>query len=156
MIEEYYISNDTLLIMPFGKNKTRIYDINGTYTIKKSVSEIVDISCQYYGSNYQGRYVGSKRLLNMDYKLPIIVDEIKEVVIFPTCSPKSDKCIWICVNNIDNYEKYKKTAKIKFINKFSLELNISFNSLENQIMRATLLLMKLKKRKNFSKKSILK
>lgn len=152
MLEEYYITTDTLLIMPINKNKTKIYDINGVYIIRKPAFEIVDNSCQYYGSNYYGRYIGAKKMLGMDYKLPIIVDEIKEVVIFPTCSPKSENCYWICVNNIENYEKSKKISKIKFINKASYELSISLNTLENQIMRATLLLMKLKKRKNIQKK----
>ena len=148
MLDEYYINTDTLLIVPINKNKTKIYDINGTYVIKKNAFELVDISCQYYGSSYSGRYVGAKNLLEMDYKLPIIVDEVKEIVIFPTCSPKLEKCSWICVNNIDNYEKSKKYSKIKFVNKDSFELQISFNSLENQIMRATMLMMRLKRRKN--------
>ncbi len=152
MIEEYYITNDTLLLFSIGKNKTKIYDINGNSIIKKTPFEIIDESCQYYGSSYSGRYVGAKRMLDMDYKLPIIMDEVKEVVMFPTCSPKSDDCCWICVNNIENYEKYKKTAIIKFINGMTYEINISFNSLENQIMRATMLLMKLKKRKSKTSK----
>lgn len=152
MIEEYYVTSDTLLLVSFGKNKTKIYDINGNSIIKKTPFEIIDESCQYYGSSYSGRYVGAKRMLDMDYKLPIIMDEVKEVVMFPTCSPKSDDCCWICVNNIENYEKYKKTAIIKFINGMTYEINISFNSLENQIMRATMLLMKLKKRKSKTSK----
>ena len=147
MIEEYYVTSDTLLLVSFGKNKTKIYDVNGNSVIKKTPFEIIDESCQYYGSSYSGRYVGAKKLLDMDYKLPIIMDEVKEVVMFPTCSPKSDDCCWICVNNIENYEKYKKNSIIKFINCMTYEVNVSFNSLENQIMRATMLLMKLKKRK---------
>ena len=147
MIEEYYVTSDTLLLVSFGKNKTKIYDVNGYSVIKKTPFEIIDESCQYYGSSYSGRYVGAKKLLDMDYKLPIIMDEVKEVVMFPTCSPKSDDCCWICVNNIENYEKYKKNSIIKFINGMTYEVNVSFNSLENQIMRATMLLMKLKKRK---------
>lgn len=152
MVDEYYINADTLLVVPLGKNKTKIYDINGIYIVKKTVFEVVDISCQYYGSSYLGRYVGAKKLLDMDYKLPIIVDEVKEIVIFPTCSPKSLDCCWICVNNIDNYEKSKKNSKIKFINNSIFEFKISINSLENQIMRATMLLMRLKKRKKQPKK----
>ncbi len=147
MVEEYYVTSDTLLLVSFGKNKTKIYDVNGNSVIKKTPFEIIDESCQYYGSSYSGRYVGAKKLLDMDYKLPIIMDEVKEVVMFPTCSPKSDDCCWICVNNIENYEKYKKNSIIKFINGMTYEVNVSFNSLENQIMRATMLLMKLKKRK---------
>ena len=147
MIEEYYVTSDTLLLVSFGKNKTKIYDVNGNSVIKKTPFEIIDESCQYYGSSYSGRYVGAKKLLDMDYKLPIIMDEVKEVVMFPTCSPKSDDCCWICVNNIENYEKYKKNSIRKFINGMTYEVNVSFNSLANQIMRGTMLLMKLKKRK---------
>ena len=50
------------------------------------------------------------------------------------------------------YEKYKKYSVIKFTNGESYEVNISLNSLENQIMRATMLMMRLKKRKNKPKK----
>ncbi len=88
----------------------------------------------------------------MDYKLPIIIDEVKEVVLFPTCSPKLENCIWICVNNVENYIKNNKVSVIKFTNGVSSELNISINTLENQILRATMLLMKLKKRKSNPKK----
>lgn len=152
MIEEYFINEDTLILVPINKNKTKIYDINGIYTIKKTPFEIIDESCQYYGSSYQGRYIGAKKLLEMDYKLPIIIDEVKEVVMFPTSSPKIENCHWICVNNIENYKKNRKNSVIKFTNNIICEISISLNSLENQIMRATMLLMKLKKRKNISKK----
>ena len=154
MYDEYYINADTLLIMPLNKTKTKIYDITGIYIIKKSVFDIVENSCQYYGSSYSGRYIGAKKLLDMDYKLPIIVDEVKEIIIFPTCSPRSDNCYWICINNIDNYEKLKRSSRIKFINGSICELPISYNSLENQIMRATMLVMRLKRRKSESKKLV--
>jgi len=150
--EEYFISEDTLILIPISKNKTKIYDINGIITIKKSAFEIVNESCLYYGSSYSGRCIGAKNMLEMDYKLPIIVDEVKEVIIFPTCSPKLDKCIWICLNNVENYEKNKKNSIVKFINNINCDIDISINTLENQILRATLLMMKLKKRKSTSRK----
>lgn len=152
MVEEYYINEDTLLLVPCGKNRTKIYDVNGTYYIKKPIFEVVDESCQYYGSSYGGRYIGAKKLLEMEYKLPIILDEVKEVVVFPTCSPRQKNCMWININNIENYNKFKNNSTIKFTNGFSYELNISVNCLENQILRATLLMMKLKKRKSEPKK----
>ena len=33
MIEEYYVTSDTLLLVSFGKNKTKIYDVNGNSVI---------------------------------------------------------------------------------------------------------------------------
>lgn len=152
MIEEYFISEDTLMLLPLNKNETKILDISGEYIIKKNIFEVVDESCQYYGSTYNGRYISAKKTLDMDYKLPIIIDEVKEVVLFPTCSPKLENCIWICVNNVENYIKNNKVSVIKFTNGISSELNISINTLENQILRATMLLMKLKKRKYNPKK----
>ena len=152
MIEEYFISEDTLMLLPLSKNETKILDISGEYIIEKNIFEVVDESCQYYGSTYNGRYISAKKTLEMDYKLPIIIDEVKEVVLFPTCSPKLENCIWICVNNVENYIKNNKVSVIKFTNGVSSELNISINTLENQILRATMLLMKLKKRKSNPKK----
>lgn len=152
MIEEYFISEDTLMLLPLSKNETKILDISGEYIIEKNIFEVVDESCQYYGSTYNGRYISAKKTLDMDYKLPIIIDEVKEVVLFPTCSPKLENCIWICVNNVENYIKNNKASVIKFTNGISSELNISINTLENQILRATMLLMKLKKRKYNPKK----
>lgn len=152
MIEEYFISEDTLMLLPLNKNETKILDISGEYIIEKNIFEVVDESCQYYGSTYNGRYISAKKTLDMDYKLPIIIDEVKEVVLFPTCSPKLENCIWICVNNVENYIKNNKVSVIKFTNGVSSELNISINTLENQILRATMLLMKLKKRKSNPKK----
>lgn len=152
MIEEYFISEDTLMLLPLSKNETKILDISGEYIIEKNIFEVVDESCQYYGSTYNGRYISAKKTLDMDYKLPIIIDEVKEVVLFPTCSPKLENCIWICVNNVENYIKNNKVSVIKFTNGISSELNISINTLENQILRATMLLMKLKKRKSNPKK----
>lgn len=152
MIEEYYVNEDTLLLLPGGKEKTKIFDINGTYCIKKNCFDLVDDSCQYYGSSYGGRYLGAKRMIEMEYKLPIILDEVKEVILIPTCSPRQQNCIWICLNNIENYSKYKNHSRVKFTNGLDYELSISFSSLENQILRATLLLTRLKKRKNNPKK----
>lgn len=152
MIDEYFINEDTLLLIPKDKKTTKIFDINGEYLIKKNIFALVDESCQYYGSSYNGRYVSAKKTLDMDYKLPIIIDEVKEVVLFPTCSPKLNKCMWICVNNVENYSKIKKKSTIKFINGKTYEVDITLNVLENQILRATLLLMKLKKRKTNPKK----
>lgn len=151
MIDEYYINNDTLILIPISNNQTRIFDINGCFEVEKNIFDIIDESCQYYGSSYQGRYVGAKKLLNMDYKLPIIMDEVKETIVFPTSSPKASKCCWVCLNNIDIFEKDNYSTVIKFINGLFYEINISYNSFENQIYRATLLLMKLKRRKDEKK-----
>jgi competence protein ComK len=152
MINEYYINEDTLILVPSSKNKTQIYDKEGIYEINTKLIDIVEKSCNYYGSSFLGRCVGSKSILNMNYKLPIIMDEVKEVIMIPTTSPNNNNCCWICLNNIEDYYKQNNKIIIEFSNKTTYEIDTSYYSLENQILRATLLLTKLRKRKNILKK----
>ena len=34
MVEEYYVNEDTLLLVPCGKNRSKIYELTGIYYIK--------------------------------------------------------------------------------------------------------------------------
>ena len=146
-MDQYFINDDTLILIPLEKNITKIFETNNSFIIKKNIMDIVDESCQYFGSSYRGRYIGSKSLLKMDYKLPIIVEEMKEIIIFPTCSPRQDDCCWINLQNVENYEKHNQHTIVYFKNKVSSDLDISYGSFENQIFRSTMLLMTLKRRK---------
>ena len=103
MIEEYFINEDTLILVPNGKLKTKVYDKEGIFDIKMNILDIIENSCNYYGSSFLGRCIGSKKILNMNYKLPIIIDEVKETILIPTSSPKCEDCHWICLNNIEDY-----------------------------------------------------
>lgn len=152
MINEYFINEDTLILVPGNKNRTKIYDKEGIYEINTNILNIVEKSCNYYGSSFEGRCTGSKSILNMNYKLPIIIDEVKEVIMLPTSSPSNSNCYWICLNNIEDYYKKGDKIVIEFMNKTTFEFKISYYSIENQILRATLLLTKLRKRKKYRKK----
>lgn len=152
MINEYFINEDTLLLVSSGKTTTKIYDKDGTYEINDKIMNVVEKSCNYYGSSFLGRCVGSKSILNMNYKLPIIMDEVKEVIMIPTSSPNNSDCYWLCLNNIENYYKKGNKIVIEFSNKMNYEIENSYYTVENQILRGTLLLTKLRKRKRNLKK----
>lgn len=147
-MDNYIINLDTLFIESVSKEKIKIYDKNGLYEVKKSMLKLLEESCNYYGSSFKGRCVGAKSMLNMNYKLPIIVDEVKEVILIPTSSIKNNNCIWICINNIEDYYKNNNEITIEFINQTKIDFKISYNILENQIFRGTMLLNRLKRRKN--------
>ena len=101
MIEEYYVNEDTLLLLPVGKEKTKIFDINGTYCIKKNCFDLVDDSCQYYGSSLEGRTKGTYKMTGLYYKAPIIISEQEPTIFFPTCSPRLKECAWFNVENVE-------------------------------------------------------
>lgn len=152
MINEYFINRDTLLIIPSDGKNSKIYDKEDEYLINNKTINIVEESCNYYGSSFKGRCDGSRYILKRDYKLPVIIDEVWEIILVPTSSPNSADCCWICVNNVEDfYEKGNKVV-IEFDNKQTYELDISYYVVENQILRGNLLLNKLRKRKIMNKK----
>lgn len=148
MISNYEINNSTLAIIPISNKVSKIIEEDNNFIINKSTTEVVDDSCKFFGSSYLGRFEGTKSLLGINYKSPIIIEETKEIIFFPTSSPRFNDCFWISLNNIDKYLKdNNNNSIINFKNGQSIELNISYGSLENQIMRATRLESVLRKRK---------
>ncbi len=149
-MENYEISNNTLAIIPIGYSKSKVLETDGEIIINLSPFEIVNNSCKYFGSSYTGRHDGTKSLIGVSHKSPIIIEETTEMIFFPTTSPRICNCYWISLNNIKNFSKGLKNSKVIFENNVELDIDISFNSLSNQILRATRLESVLKKRKEIA------
>lgn len=147
-LDSYYINRGTCAVMPIDKGVSKVIELDCSYIVDKSPNEIIDDSCKYFGSSYQGRFDGSKKILNMNYKLPIMIEEFNNLIFFPTSSPRFDECNWISLGNIKSYLKEKAFSKIIFNNENEIILEISYYSLENQIFRATMLDSFLRKRRN--------
>ena len=144
----YYINRGTCAIIPLDKEVSEVYEIDESYIVEKSVKDIIDESCKYYGCSYKGRFDGSKKWLNMNYKVPIVVEEFHNIIFFPTSSPRFGSCTWLSLNNIVNYEKVSSGSKIVFHNDREMFFEISYYSLENQIFRASLLESLVRRRRN--------
>lgn len=147
MIDSYEINSSTLAIIPITEGLCKIMEDDTVFTVSKSTTEIVDDSCKFFGSSYQGRFEGTKELTGINYKSPIIIEESRNIIFFPTSSPRFHNCTWISLNQIDKFEKMNNNSVITFKNGQLLKLEISYGSLENQILRATRLESILKKRK---------
>ena len=143
----YEINSETLAIISLDNGTSKIIEKDYTVEISCNHLKIIDNSCKYFGSSYTGRFEGTKNLIKTSYKNPIIIEESREIVFFPTTSPRLDKCCWISLNNIKNYEKNIDKTRIYFENNKFIDLDISYKSFDNQYLRATHLLMVLKKQK---------
>lgn len=150
MLQSYEINNGTLAIIPINETTTKVIEIDNEYIVNKSSMEIIDDSCNYYGSTYKGRNEGTKNLLGMSYKLPIIIEESKNIIFFPTTSPRLIDCYWISLNNIKNYIKNNDESIIVFKNDNVISVNVSIFILESQILRASRLSSILQSRKNLN------
>lgn len=144
---DYEINRDTLAIIPIDENTSKIYEEENEYIINKSSNSIIKENCEFYGSSYEGRCIGTKNLTGIKTKYPIIIEESRNIIFFPTTSVRTQQSSWIALNKIETYSKNQNKSKIKFKNNKDINVNISFYSLENQICRAIMLKSKLYDRK---------
>lgn len=149
MLVEYEINNATVAVIPISDEISKIIEEDDMHLVNKGTTTIIDDSCKYFGSSYIGRFEGSKRLLgNNIYKAPIIIDETREIIYFPTGSSRTGNPAWISLNKIKDYYKELNYVVIKFKNNQTINLNISYDSLVNQILRASRLETILRQHKN--------
>ena len=97
---KYEISKGTLAIVPNEKTTSLVYEDKERYLVNQTPFEIMEDSCLYFGSTYNGRKEGARSILGAEYKVPIIVDEADNLIVFPTTSPLSSDCIWISLNHL--------------------------------------------------------
>ncbi len=153
---DYEITYETQAIIPLENGNSKVLEFDNEYYINNNSMKILEHSCEYFGSSYEGRKEGTKKLLGITHKSPIIIEESRKIIFFPTTSPDNKDCIWINLEKVDKYYKLdKKRSAIRFKNGDIIEFDISFGSLTNQIMRATRLKFVLDERINKKEDNII-
>lgn len=137
MVEKYEINSSTLAIMPIDDQTSKVIENDAELIVKKNTRSIIDDSCKFFGSSYQGRFEGTKSVLGINYKAPILIEESREIIFFPTMSPRLKECHWISLKNVEKYLKNGYMSKIIFKSGKEIDIDISYSSLENQILRST-------------------
>ncbi len=145
---EYEINEATNAIIPISETETKVIEDENIYQVNKKAIKIIDDSCKYFGSSYSGRFEGAKKLLGPKiYKAPIIVEETRELIYFPTGSSRASDCIWISLKKVKEIKKSNYNSVVIFKNNQEIELDISIESLNNQLLRASRLESILRQRK---------
>lgn len=146
---KYEISKGTLAILPNEKNSSVVYEDDDRYIIKQTPFEIMEESCKYFGSTYEGRKDGAKEMLGAEYKVPIVIEDSSNLIVFPTTSPLSEDCVWISLKRVEKIEKIDaNNTKIIFDNKTEIIVDSSYRTIENQLSRASRLDLILRNHKN--------
>lgn len=146
---KYEVSNGTLAIVPNEEKSSLVYEDDERFIIEQSPFRIMEESCKYFGSTYEGRKDSAKAILGAEYKVPIVVEDGNNLVVFPTTSPQSSECVWISLKRIKKFEKIDAcNTKIIFDNNKEIIVPCSYRSIENQVSRASRLDFVLRKRKN--------
>ena len=92
---KYEISNGTLAIVPNEDDNSLIYEDNERFIVEESPFKIMEDSCKYFGSTYKGRKDSAKEILGAEYKIPVVIEDSTNLIVFPTTSPKAEDCAWI-------------------------------------------------------------
>ena len=144
---DYEITTKTCAVKYRDERSCTVIEGENEIIINKPINKYLNYNCNYFGSSLDGRLKSSQMILGMKYKLPIIIEETREIVFFPTTSPRNKDCTWISLSNIEKYEKADLSTVVTFTSGKKYKFDISFESFENQLLRASKLLLNLKNRK---------
>ena len=147
MKDTYEINEETLALIPISENKVLVYEADDSFELDNNATSIMEDSCLYFGSSLDGRKCGTKSLIGVSYKAPIIVEETKELIFFPTASSRKSETSWISLKNLKDYYRDEEGIVIVFHNGQKLTLDVSYGVIDNQILRATRLESVLRGRK---------
>ena len=145
------INKNTVMIIPINDKKSRIIETDDDYIVDDNAYSIMERSCLYFGSSYEGRLSSSKSILGSIYKAPIVVEESRNIIFFPVKSSVEKQNIWISLNNLISYNKKKKKTIITFKKDKQILLDIPYFSIDNQVLRSTLLESIIRRRKSEEK-----
>lgn len=134
-MKSYEINKDTMAVIP-ENNKSRVYEVDDNFLIDQSSLKVMEESCEYFGSTLEGRQRATSKITGITHKVPVIVEESKKIIFFPTMSPRIKECAWLSLKYVDKYYKVGDNVCIEFRNGRKILLPISYYTIDNQIMRS--------------------
>ena len=148
-MKNYEINKGTAAVIGLNKENSRVIEEKNDYYINDNSYSVMEHSCNYFGSNYNGRLAGSKSILGTKYKVPIIVEESNELIFFPTTDIENPQCMWISIKWFDKVEDDEDgNTYIYLKNGKKIKTSSSKYSIENQVLKSTKLHFLISGRKN--------
>ena len=135
-----FILNENTVAIKKQYNKTIIYNVENFKVFNKSINRILDDNCLINGSSLKARKKYAKKVLNIEYKVPLIINENNNLILLQINSIRKKDCLYIVLNKIIDYSMENGYLKIKCINNNYFYVNLSIYSLEKMIVNATKLL----------------
>lgn len=147
-LDSYIINCETLLIMPLETKRSKVFESDESFVVNMNVLDIIKDSCLYFGSSFSGRREGTKTLIDCEIKVPIIIEDSRNIIFFPSSSFKNSKTIWISFNNLLKYTKCDSNfTLLNFKENNDIKINVKYNIIDNQIIRCIKLDAIISKRK---------
>ena len=137
---ESEITPSTLAVLPkyheLGKLGSIILEDEREYFVPISPSQVMDRACKFFGATLRGRQLGTREISGMTHKVPIAVDPFAGLYFLPTLSPSNPQCVWLAHTHIHNVHALAhQRSEVYFTNGLSVELDVSYGSMINQVNR---------------------
>ena len=137
MMDSYEINKDTVALIPKEDKKTIVYEVDKSFIVDKKPLEIVEESCEYFGSSLEGRQIGTSKLIGFTHKVPVIIEESFDFILFPTLSPKNKECSWLSYSHIFKPDRFKDKTIVELKNGKKILVDVSSSIIDNQLYRCS-------------------
>ena len=136
-METYEINKDTVALIPKEDKKTIVYEVDKSFIVDKKPLEIVEESCEYFGSSLEGRQIWTSKLIGFTHKVPVIIEESFDLIFFPTLSPKNKECSWLSYSHIFKPDRFKDKTIVELKNGKKILVDVSSSIIDNQLYRCS-------------------
>ena len=152
ILDSYEVNLETLMIAPYGAATSKVYEYDGEFIVKMPPLTIIKNSCMFFGATFEGRRDATKTIIGINKKVPIVIEDSRNIIFFPISSCINRSSTWVSYQNLLNYFKVDSNrSKLFFKNNRNLCVDIKYNMIDNQFLRCLKLETLLSKRKDFSK-----
>ena len=152
-MNNYEINTETLVILPYNNGKSKVYEYDGEHVVNCIPIDIIENSCLFFGASLEGRRAAVKEMLGIDMKVPVLIEDSKNIIFFPIANCIHKSSIWISYQNLVKYTKLDELSTVLYFqNNKQLVIEAKYNLVDNQIIRCAKLDTLLNKRRNFLKK----
>ena len=143
----YEIDLSTLMLIGIDDSRTLVVTLEKEFIVDECAKKIIDNSCKYFGSTLVERIKATQRVVNIRSKVPIIIENSRNIIFFPLKSCREKSNIWISFNNLVRYEKKDDVTYLYFKENKVQKLDFSYYIIDNQVTRSLLLDYKMNKRR---------
>lgn len=140
----YIITPKTQAILPANQIEydTIVIEQGRELFINRPATTLIEDSCLYYGSTYDGRRQSVIERTNFKRKTPIPISIHSSIYAFPTHSPADKNCTWIFSNHIESLQSIKNApnpiTQINLTKSKTLAIPVSPSTIQTQIKRTNL------------------
>lgn len=143
----YEIDLSTLMLIGIDDSRTLVVTLDKEFIVDECAKKIIDNSCKYFGSTLVERIKATQRVVNIRSKVPIIIENSRNIIFFPLKSCREKSNIWISFNNLVRYEKKDNVTYLYFKENKVQKLDFSYYIIDNQVTRSLLLDYEMNKRR---------